>query len=59
METFYIWKREGNFWHRVEVSKEDYFSRVQDYKPMGNEYEYHGPNISREDGPTYREQRLK
>ncbi len=77
METFYIWRRKGNFWHRVEVSKEKYddvasasietairrdldaiHGTGRTYE-TGNNYEHHGPMISRGDGTKYREQRLK
>ncbi len=60
MSAFYIWKREGNFWHRHEVSEEEYFSRACEAKePMGKTFEPVGPTLSRHDGTKYREQQWK
>lgn len=61
VDKFYVWVREGDFWHRKEVSSEEYFSRASDSKgrTMGNVYEEVGPVLQRGDGTKYREQQLK
>ena len=57
---YYVWVREGNFYHRKEVSKEHYFSLSNETKePVGRNYELVGPLIRRDEGSLYREQQLK
>jgi hypothetical protein len=58
MSKFVKWVFDGQFWNPVEVSEEEYLSLYMDWKPIGREYEYHGPIIVK-DGKPYREQRLK